>query len=142
MQRGLGGAVEGDFVDACQEVTAGNPLLVGQLLAALAAEAVTPDDAQAAQIRAVGPRAVSRTVLGRLSRLGDGAVEVARAVAVLGENAGLGAIAAFARTDEAAVATAVDAPDTGFVLTDAQVSGDAAAGATATMGVDTGACTA
>lgn len=39
-------------------------------------------------------------------------------------------------------ATALDATDTGFVLTDAQVAGDAAAGQSATQPVSTGPCTA
>ena len=82
---------EGDeaFASACQEVTAGNPLLLRQLLTALAAEQVVPDAAHAESVRAIGPRAVSRTVLLRLARLPAPAATVARAIAVLGEQPGL-----------------------------------------------------
>ena len=65
----LGEDADQAFADACHETTGGNPLLVGQLLAALADERVTPDAAHAAEVRAIGPRAVSRTVLLRLARL-------------------------------------------------------------------------
>ena len=114
------GDADGAFAAACQEVTAGNPLLLRQLLTALAAEQRPPD---AASIRAIGPRAVSRTVLLRLARLPAPAAAVARAVAVLGEQAGLPAIAALAETDEAQAAEAIEAlvraeilrPDEAFV---------------------------
>jgi DNA-binding SARP family transcriptional activator/tetratricopeptide (TPR) repeat protein len=95
------------FTGACQEVTAGNPLLLRQLLNALSSEAVVPDATGAADVRAIGPRAVARTVLLRLARLQDPAVAVARAVAVLGEQPGLPAIAGLAGVDEAASAEAV-----------------------------------
>ena len=50
-------------------MTAGNPLLLRQLLTALASEQSCRDAAHAASVRAIGPRAVSRTVLLRLGRL-------------------------------------------------------------------------
>src|SRR5581483_8568735 len=81
----LGDAADTAFPTARQDVTAGNPLLVRQLLNARAAEAVAPDDAHAAAVRAIGPRAVSRTVLLRLARMPEPGVAVARAIAVLGE---------------------------------------------------------
>jgi tetratricopeptide (TPR) repeat protein len=95
------------FSAACHEVTAGNPLLLGQLLGALAAESIAPDAQGAEAVRAVGPRAVARTVLLRLSRLPSPAGEVARAVAVLGEHPELPAVAALAGTDESTAARAV-----------------------------------
>ncbi|HEX8053371.1 MAG TPA: AAA family ATPase [Thermoleophilaceae bacterium] len=102
----LGPEVDERFAAACLESTAGNPLLLGQLISSLAAEGVVPDAGNAEKVRAIGPRAVSRTVLLRLSRLSPGAMAVARAVAVLGENAELAAIAALAELDETAVAEA------------------------------------
>ena len=95
------------FSTACHEVTAGNPLLLGQLLGALTTESIAPDADGAEAVRAVGPRAVARTVLLRLGRLPSPAAEVARAVAVLGEQPELPAVAALARTDEPAAARAV-----------------------------------
>lgn len=97
------------FTTACTEVTAGNPLLLRQLLGALAAEGVIPDAAHADEVRAIGPRAVGRTVLLRLARLPDTAAAVARAVAVLGEQPGLAAIAGLAGVDEPTAADAVQA---------------------------------
>ena len=60
-------------------------------------------------MRAIGPRAVSRTVLLRLARLPAPAADVARAVAVLGEQPGLPAVAALAGLDEATAADAIAA---------------------------------
>ena len=103
------GDADGAFAAACLHVTAGNPLLLRQLLTALAAEHVAPDAEHAASVRAIGPRAVSRTVLLRLARLPEPAAAVARAVAVLGEQAGLPAIAGLAETDEHDAAEAIAA---------------------------------
>ena len=80
-----------------------------ELLKTLQAEHVRPDRAHADAIRDVGPRAVSRTVLLRLARLPPDVVPVARAVAVLGDGAGLPAVATVARTDEHRVAMAARA---------------------------------
>jgi DNA-binding SARP family transcriptional activator len=105
----LGADADSSFTSACHEVTAGNPLLVRQLLSALAAEAVAPDAEHAAAVRAIGPRAVARTVRLRLSQLPAPARAVAQAVAVLGEHPGLPAIAALAQTDEPTAARAIEA---------------------------------
>ena len=95
------------FVAACHDVTAGNPLLLRQLLGALADEGVDPDAVHAAEVRAIGPRAVSRTVLSRLTRMSESTVGVARAAAILGEQPGLPALAEVAGVDEAEAAAAV-----------------------------------
>ena len=54
----------------------------------------------------IGPQAVSRTVLLRLARLPADAVAVARALAVLGDGAGLPVTARLADLDECSVADA------------------------------------
>jgi DNA-binding SARP family transcriptional activator len=105
----LGAVADGAFAAACLEVTAGNPLLLRQLLTALAAERVAPVAEHAASVRAIGPRAVSRTVLLRLARLPEPAAAVARAVAVLGEHPGLTAIAGLAEIEEDQAAEAIAA---------------------------------
>ena len=105
----LGAEAEQPFCAACHEATGGNPLLVRELLKTLQAEGVRPDRAHADAIREVGPRAVSRTVLLRLARLPPDIVPVARAVAVLGDGAGLPAVATVAETDEHRVAMAARA---------------------------------
>jgi DNA-binding SARP family transcriptional activator len=105
----LGEDADTAFSAACHEVTAGNPLLLGQLLSALAVEHVSPTASAAAGVRDIGQVAVARTVLLRLRRLREPAVAVARAVAVLGEQPGLPAVAALAGADEAAAAAAIRA---------------------------------
>ena len=102
----LGAGAEQRFCAACHEATGGNPLLLGELLKALEAEGVEPDAAQARLIDEIGPHAVSRTVLLRLARLPADAVAVARALAVLGDGAGLPVTATLAELDESRVATA------------------------------------
>ena len=97
----LGAAAEPAFCDACHAATGGNPLLLRQLLRALEAERVEPVAANAAVVRAVGPRAASSTVLVRLGRLPGDAVAVARAVSVLGEHAEVPAVAALAGLERA-----------------------------------------
>jgi DNA-binding CsgD family transcriptional regulator len=105
----LGEPAEERFCAACGHVTGGNPLLLRQLLGALAADGVQPTAANAALVDDVGPRAVSRTVLLSLARLPAEATAVARAVAVLGESADLVTLAELAGLDQTAVGTAATA---------------------------------
>jgi DNA-binding CsgD family transcriptional regulator len=100
----LGDSADPAFCAACHEATGGNPLLLRQLLRTLEAEGVLPDAAHVGAVRAVGPRAVSSTVLLRLARLPADAAAVTRAVSVLGEGAKLPVVAALAGLDEEAVA--------------------------------------
>jgi DNA-binding SARP family transcriptional activator/tetratricopeptide (TPR) repeat protein len=109
VRRGLGDDPDGAFTAACHDVTAGNPLFLRQLVGALAAEEITPNPAAAETVQAIGPRAVARTVLVRLNRLPAPAVMVARAVAVLGEQPGLAAVAQLAGVDEPSAARAAKA---------------------------------
>ena len=102
----LGGDADQGFVAACEEATGGNPLLLRQLINSLEAEGVRPSADQAEMVRAIGPRAVSRTILLRLARLDAGAVQVAHAVAILGDGADLRHVAALAGLDEPTVAAA------------------------------------
>jgi DNA-binding CsgD family transcriptional regulator len=105
----LGAEADDAFAAACTETTGGNPLLLVQLLGALAADGVAPAAEQVPVVRQIGPRAVSRTVLLRLARLPAEAHEVARAVAVLGEHARLPAVATLAGLDDDQVAVATAA---------------------------------
>jgi DNA-binding CsgD family transcriptional regulator len=105
----LGAGAEQRFCMACHEASGGNPLLLGELLKTLETEGVEPDAAQARVIGDVGPRAVSRTVLLRLARLPADAVAVARALAVLGDGAGLPVTARLAGLDESRAADAARA---------------------------------
>ena len=100
---------EDRFCAECHDATGGVPLLLRQLVRALEADDVRPVAANASVVRAIGPRAVSRTVLARLVRLSPEAVAVARAVAVLGEGAPLPYVAAYAGLPGPAVAEAAGA---------------------------------
>jgi DNA-binding CsgD family transcriptional regulator len=91
----LGDADEA-FSIACHATTGGNPLLLHELLKTLRAEGVRPSAAHADLAAQLGPRAASHAVLVRLARLPEGAVRMARAVAVLGDDSDLSAAAALA----------------------------------------------
>src|SRR5215831_1023849 len=82
----LGAGAAEEFCRACHTATGGNPLFLRELLGALAAAEVAPSAAAAGAVQDVGPAAVSRFVLHRLATLGPAATELARAVAVLGDD--------------------------------------------------------
>jgi DNA-binding SARP family transcriptional activator/tetratricopeptide (TPR) repeat protein len=88
------------FTAACHRTTSGNPLLLSQLLQALAADGVRPDASHADVVVAVGSRAVSSLVQMRLRRLPGEVAEVARAAAVLGDGAPLPVVAALTGLSE------------------------------------------
>jgi DNA-binding CsgD family transcriptional regulator len=85
----LGAEAAEEFCRACHRATGGNPLFLRELLTALDAAGVEPSAGGAIEVQAVGPAAVSRFVLHRLATLGRAATELARAVAVLGDDSGL-----------------------------------------------------
>jgi hypothetical protein len=99
-------------------MTSGNPLLLRQLLRALEEEGVRPDVAHVDTVRAVGSRAVSSLVMLRLRRMPPAVTSVARAVAVLGEDAQLPAVAELARLGEAETTAALDTLTRGEILQD------------------------
>ena len=107
VERRLGTPPAQRFTDACHQTTSGNPLLLDQLLRALHEDGVRPDASHADSAVAVGSRAVSSMVLLRLRRLPEGALEVARAAALLGDGAPLPAVAAVAGLSETRTATAL-----------------------------------
>lgn len=106
------------FVEVCHRMTSGNPLLLRQLLRALADEGVRPDVSHVDTVRAVGSRAVSSLVMLRLRRMPPTVTAAARAVAVLGEAADLPTVAALAQQPEAEMATALDILSRSEILTD------------------------
>jgi DNA-binding CsgD family transcriptional regulator len=95
------------FCAACHDATGGNPLMLHELLKAMAAEGVSPDVSQVAVVKELGPRAASRAVILRLAHLSPDALAVARTSAVLGDGADLGAVATLSGVgeDRAAQAT-------------------------------------
>jgi DNA-binding CsgD family transcriptional regulator len=97
------------FADACWRMTEGNPFLLGELVGAVRAEAWEPTERNAGRIGTLAPEAVLRAVAVRLMRLSDEAAGVARAVAVLGDDAQLRRIAALTDREPGTVAAAIDA---------------------------------
>jgi DNA-binding CsgD family transcriptional regulator len=95
----LGEKPDEAFSAACHTATGGNPLLLHELLKTLDGEGVRPDTAHVAAVSDLGPRAASRAVLVRLARLPEDAARLARAAAVLGEEADLSMAAALAEQD-------------------------------------------
>jgi DNA-binding SARP family transcriptional activator/tetratricopeptide (TPR) repeat protein len=95
------------FTAACHRTTSGNPLLLSQLLQALAADGVRPDASHADLVVAVGSRAVSSLVQMRLRRLPEEVAEVARAAAVLGDGTPLPVVAALTGLSEGRTAEAL-----------------------------------
>jgi ATP/maltotriose-dependent transcriptional regulator MalT len=85
----LGPQASDGFCDACCKATQGNPFFLHELLNALADDNVTPDEASAPLVAAQSPAAIRRSLLVRLSRLGEAPSALARAVAVLGPGAEL-----------------------------------------------------
>ena len=98
-----------EFCDACQDATGGNPFMLRELLAELAAAGVPPTAAQSPRVREVAPATISRALLLRLARLPEAAAALARAVAVLGEGAALRQAAALAGLEGVTAAEAADA---------------------------------
>lgn len=96
------------FVTTCHRMTSGNPLLLRQLLRALADQGVPPDAAHVDTVRAVGSRAIASLVTLRLRRMPPGVTTVARAVAMLGPTADLLSVADLAQLSEEDVAAALD----------------------------------
>jgi DNA-binding CsgD family transcriptional regulator len=86
------------------ELAGGNPLLVREAAATVAAEGVRAD-----AIPSLRPHALARSVLHRLDALPEQATLLARAVAVLDRDASLGRAATLAQLDPDAAASAADA---------------------------------
>lgn len=95
-----------EFCASCHEASGGNPLLLGALVDALGAAGTSPDRDGAAAVRERAPAILATSVLPRLRRLPPVAAAVARAGAVLGNDAELRHVAALAglAPDEAAEA--------------------------------------
>jgi hypothetical protein len=77
------------FTAACYDATAGVPFLTWELVAALAADGVTPTAENADGVKQMGPTTVAHATLMRLGRQPESATALAQAVAVLGGHARL-----------------------------------------------------
>ena len=109
--------IPGDrFAQACHAATGGNPFLLFELLRALAVEGARPIDAEAELVGRLGPRSISRSVMGRLAKLWPEAVSLAQAVAVLDTDTDLRHAAALAGLEPDRAAAAADALTAASVL--------------------------
>ena len=104
----LGADADEQFCRACHAATGGNPLFLRELLRGLAAAGVAPSTAAASEVQSVGPAAVGRFVLHRLAALGPSATELARSVAVLGDESDPSLAARVSGLSEQAARDAVD----------------------------------
>lgn len=104
----MGQPASPEFAAACHAATGGTPFLLRELTAALVDEGVKPTAEAVGRVGGVGPQAVGRVILRRLSRLPEAATELARAVAVLGVDAGLHTAARLAGVAEKQAVTATD----------------------------------
>jgi DNA-binding CsgD family transcriptional regulator len=98
-----------EFATACAEVTEGNPYLLTELLAEAEQRGLEPTAAGADEVRRLAPDSVLQAAVARLARLPEGATAVARAVAVLGDEATPHNVAALSGLDHEPAAQAVDA---------------------------------
>ena len=80
----VGGTPSAGFLQACLELTGGNPLLLRELAAGLAAEDVRGRDEDVPYLRRLTLGPVSRSVLLQLGRMPAPALAAARAIALLG----------------------------------------------------------
>jgi DNA-binding CsgD family transcriptional regulator len=99
---------ESRFVEACAAATGGNPFLVDQLLVSLARDDVEPVDEQAGRIAGLGAPTVARAALERVARLGPNATELAKAIAILGDESQLPIARDLAGLEAAAARDAAD----------------------------------
>jgi len=105
---GFGTAPGDGFARSCHVVTGGNPFLVRELIETLRADGIGPGDAAAGRVAGLGPRSVAREVASRVARLGPEASELARSVAILGDEAALRHAAALAGAGLADAAASAD----------------------------------
>jgi DNA-binding CsgD family transcriptional regulator len=97
------------FCEACAELTGGNPLYVVELVGAIREAAIAGRADERARVAGLRPRAVSESVLARVARRGQDAVELTRAVAIAGDGTSLGRASVLASLDLAAATAAADA---------------------------------
>jgi DNA-binding CsgD family transcriptional regulator len=103
------GTAPGDaFARSCHAVTGGNPFLVRELIETLSAEGIGPGEAAAERVAGLGPRSVAQQVALRVARLGPAVGELARAAAILGDEAALRNAAALAGMGLADAAASAD----------------------------------
>jgi DNA-binding CsgD family transcriptional regulator len=104
----LGTKVAQDFAAACHAASGGNPFFLETLLREARELRYLADASEAARVRRVGPVAVARAVLLRLSSAPPAATAIVRAIAVLGDQASVVDAARLAELTEDDAARAAD----------------------------------
>lgn len=104
----LGHAPEEGFVEACADVTGGNPLLVRVLARAAREHDLRGTAADAGAVAALAAPGVAGTMRTRLAGLGQAAAAVAAAAAILGDRPRLDDLAALTALPDREVADAID----------------------------------
>lgn len=107
-EEALGEVPAPEFAAACHKASAGNPFYLNALLRELRGQGLGPSAEQAEAVGRLGPRAVSRAVLLRLSALDADAPALARALAVLGDGASLCEAAELAGVEESRAGAVCD----------------------------------
>ena len=110
----FGGGVDPQFSSTVHEWTAGNPLLLRELIAAAVLRRIETTPAGARQVRELSPESVGRLVLRRIAPLGPRSLALAEATAVLGDDADVeraAELAGLARADAARAADALQGID-------------------------------
>ncbi|HTW11506.1 MAG TPA: AAA family ATPase [Solirubrobacteraceae bacterium] len=108
VRRRLAAGAAAEFCVACAHACAGNPFLLGELLAQLESDRVAPVITNIGRVEAASPDTVTRSALARLDRLGPDATALAYALAIL-ENSTLSQATELARLSDARAAAAADA---------------------------------
>ena len=97
----LAAEADEEFCRACHRASGGNPFYLRELLRALAAESVSPAREEVERVGGVWPASIARHVLRRITRVGEGALALPGAMAVLGDGARLRAAATLAGVQDA-----------------------------------------
>lgn len=115
----LGPAAPRAFVDACREVTGGNPFLLTELLREVTAQGLSPTEDTARTVGSMAPTGVAAVTTVRLARLPSACRALAEAVAVLGDGAPITTVADLAGVDPDDALPAVSAlVDSGLLVSD------------------------
>jgi DNA-binding CsgD family transcriptional regulator len=109
LREALSPTADDAFCAACHEETGGNPLLLRELVHAIAVEGLVPTAANVPHLRELEARAGSRAVSLRLAWLPPEATALAQAVAVLGDDADLRQAAELAAVDQGTASEALAA---------------------------------
>ncbi len=100
--------VAAGFAHACRQATDGNPFLLHHLAAQLRAEGVPFTAEAAGRVAHVTPPEVARSVRRQLAQLDADQLAVLRAVAILGDNATISEIGAFAELGRAIIVASAE----------------------------------